>query len=84
MNSVGVGGARLYYERHGRGEPLLPITGFMIGVLDLYTRPEESHAALAEPFTRALGLPIGARTGASLAGLATDRIRRSAHVAVDR
>ena len=43
-------------------------------------------AARAEPLTRALGLPIGAaRTGASLAGLAADRLwGRSAHVAIDR
>ena len=42
--------------------------------------------ARAEPLTRALGLPIGAaRTGASLAGLAAERVlRRSAHVAADR
>jgi pimeloyl-ACP methyl ester carboxylesterase len=49
-------------------------------------RPRTGVTAVAEPFTRALGLPIGAaRTTASLAGLATDRLRRrSAHVAVDR
>jgi N-carbamoyl-L-amino-acid hydrolase len=48
-------------------------------------RARSGLTARAEPLTRALGLPIGAaRTGASLAGLATDRIRRSAHVAVDR
>ena len=40
--------------------------------------------ARAEPFTRAFGLPIGAaRTGASFAGLAADRLRRG-HVATDR
>jgi pimeloyl-ACP methyl ester carboxylesterase len=40
--------------------------------------------ARAEPLTRALGLPIGAaRTGASLAGLVADRLRRG-HVATDR
>jgi pimeloyl-ACP methyl ester carboxylesterase len=49
-------------------------------------RPRTGVGAVAEPFTRALGLPIGAaRTTASLAGLATDRLRRrSAHVAADR
>jgi hypothetical protein len=49
-------------------------------------RPRTGMTAAAEPLTRALGLPIGAaRTTASLAGLATDRLRRrSAHVAVDR
>jgi pimeloyl-ACP methyl ester carboxylesterase len=40
--------------------------------------------ARAEPLTRAFGLPIGAaRTGASLAGLAAERLRRH-HVATDR
>src|SRR4051794_31167785 len=44
VSSVSVNGARLYFERHGRGEPLLLITGFTISsavfepVLDLYTR----------------------------------------------
>jgi pimeloyl-ACP methyl ester carboxylesterase len=49
-------------------------------------RPRGGLAARAEPFTRRLGLPIGAaRTGASLAGLAVDRLRRGgAHVAADR
>jgi pimeloyl-ACP methyl ester carboxylesterase len=50
-------------------------------------RPRTGVVAAAEPLTRALGLPIGAaRTTASLAGLASDRLlrRRSAHVAVDR
>lgn len=43
MSSARVNGTRLYYERHGRGEPLLLITGFTISaavfepVLDLYT-----------------------------------------------
>jgi pimeloyl-ACP methyl ester carboxylesterase len=43
VSSVRVNGTRLYYERHGRGEPLLLITGFTISaavfepVLDLYT-----------------------------------------------
>ena len=48
--------------------------------------PRGGVAARAEPLTRALGLPIGAaRTGASLAGLMTDKLRRrSAHVAADR
>jgi 3-oxoadipate enol-lactonase len=42
--------------------------------------------ARAEPLTRAFGLPIGAaRTGASLAGLAAERLwGRNAHVATDR
>jgi 3-oxoadipate enol-lactonase len=42
--------------------------------------------ARAEPLTRALGLPIGAaRTGASLAGLTLDKLRRrDRHVATDR
>ena len=42
-------------------------------------------AARAEPLTRALGLPIGAaRTGASLAGMALDKLRgRDRHVAAD-
>jgi 3-oxoadipate enol-lactonase len=41
--------------------------------------------ARAEPITRALGLPIGAaRTGASLAGLVSDRVRgKDRHVAAD-
>jgi 3-oxoadipate enol-lactonase len=50
-------------------------------------RPREGLAARAEPFTRRLGLPIGAaRTGASLAGLALERWRGGggAHVAADR
>ena len=49
-------------------------------------RPRRGVTARAEPLTRALGLPIGAaRTGASLVGLATDRLRRgSTHVATDR
>jgi len=49
-------------------------------------RPRRGVTARAEPLTRALGLPIGAaRTGASLAGLATDRVlRRRSHVAADR
>jgi 3-oxoadipate enol-lactonase len=39
-------------------------------------RARSGVAARAEPLTRALGLPIGAaRTGASLAGLLTDRLR---------
>lgn len=38
--------------------------------------PRTGLAARAEPFTRALGLPVGvARTGRSLAGLAAGRIR---------
>ena len=42
-------------------------------------------AARTEPLTRALGLPIGAaRTGASLAGLGFDKLRRKdRHVAAD-
>jgi len=48
-------------------------------------RPRTGVVARAEPLTRALGLPIGAaRTGASLAGLAAERVRRSADVAADR
>ena len=49
-------------------------------------RARTGVAARTEPLTRALGLPIGAaRTGASLAGAMTDRLRRrSAHVATDR
>ena len=49
-------------------------------------RARTGVAARAEPVTRALGLPIGAaRTGASLAGAMTDRLRRrGAHVATDR
>jgi pimeloyl-ACP methyl ester carboxylesterase len=47
-------------------------------------RPRTGVAARAEPLTRALGLPIGAaRTGASLAGLARDRMRRRGDVATD-
>jgi pimeloyl-ACP methyl ester carboxylesterase len=47
-------------------------------------RPRTGMAARAEPITRALGLPIGAaRTGASLAGLAVDRMRRRTDVAPD-
>ena len=47
-------------------------------------RRRTGMVARAEPFTRAFGLPIGAaRTGASLAGLAADRLRRG-HVATDR
>jgi len=48
-------------------------------------RPRAGVAARAEPLTRALGLPIGAvRTGASLAGLMTDKLRRrDTHVAPD-
>ena len=39
--------------------------------------PRTGVAARAEPLTRALGLPIGAaRTGASLAGAMTARLRR--------
>ena len=39
--------------------------------------PRSGAAARAEPVTRALGLPIGAaRTGASLAGLGIDKLRR--------
>jgi pimeloyl-ACP methyl ester carboxylesterase len=47
--------------------------------------PRSGMAARAEPLTRALGLPIGAaRTGASLAGSMTDKLRRrGAHVAAD-
>jgi 3-oxoadipate enol-lactonase len=48
-------------------------------------RPRAGLAARTEPLTRALGLPIGAlRTGASLAGLAADRVRGGGHVAADR
>ena len=48
--------------------------------------PRTGVAARAEPLTRALGLPIGAaRTGASLAGLTLDKLRRrDRHVAPDR
>ncbi len=47
-------------------------------------RPRTGVAARAEPLTRAFGLPIGAaRTGASLAGLAVDRMRRRNDVAPD-
>jgi hypothetical protein len=48
--------------------------------------PRTGVAARAEPLTRALGLPIGAaRTGASLAGLMTDKLtRKGPHVASDR
>ena len=48
--------------------------------------PRRGVAARAEPLTRAFGLPIGAaRTGASLAGLMSDKLlRRSADVASDR
>ena len=55
--------------------------------------PRDSVRAKAEPFTRALGLPIGAlRTGASLVGAGTDLVRRRPaptqkeprHVATDR
>jgi len=47
--------------------------------------PRSGPAARAEPVTRALGLPIGAaRTGASLAGLGLDKLRRKdRHVAAD-
>ena len=39
-------------------------------------RPRTGLAARSEPLTRAIGLPIGAaRTGASLAGLMTDKLR---------
>jgi 3-oxoadipate enol-lactonase len=42
--------------------------------------PRTGIASRAEPLTRALGLPIGAaRTGASLAGLITDRLRQRGH-----
>jgi 3-oxoadipate enol-lactonase len=49
-------------------------------------RPRTGTAARAEPLSRALGLPIGAlRTGASLAGLVSDRLRGGeGHVATDR
>ena len=49
-------------------------------------RARSGVAARAEPITRAFGLPIGAaRTGVSLAGLVTDKLRRrDAHVATDR
>ena len=48
--------------------------------------PRAGAAARTEPLTRALGLPIGAaRTGASLAGLTLDKLRRrDRHVATDR
>jgi hypothetical protein len=48
--------------------------------------PRAGIAARTEPLTRALGLPIGAaRTGASLAALMTDKLRRKGpHVASDR
>ncbi len=48
--------------------------------------PRSGVAAHAEPLTRAFGLPIGAaRTGASLAGLMTEKLwKRSADVASDR
>jgi pimeloyl-ACP methyl ester carboxylesterase len=51
-------------------------------------RPRAGMAARAEPLTRALGLPIGAaRTGASFAGLMTDKLRDrkrvGGHVATD-
>ena len=48
--------------------------------------PRTGVAARAEPLTRALGLPIGAaRTGASLAGLMTEKLtRKGPHVASDR
>jgi pimeloyl-ACP methyl ester carboxylesterase len=40
-------------------------------------RPRSGLVARAEPLARALGLPLGAaRTGASLAGLVGDRVRR--------
>jgi pimeloyl-ACP methyl ester carboxylesterase len=47
--------------------------------------PRTGAAARAEPLTRALGLPIGAaRTGAALAGLGLDKLRRrDRHVAAD-
>jgi pimeloyl-ACP methyl ester carboxylesterase len=47
--------------------------------------PRTGVAARAEPLTRALGLPIGAaRTGASLAGMTLDKLRRrDRHVAAD-
>jgi len=42
-------------------------------------RPNRGIGARAEPLTRALGLPIGAlRTGASLLGAGTERVRRGA------
>jgi len=49
-------------------------------------RARSGVAARAEPLTRALGLPIGAaRTGASIAGAMTDRLRkRNRLVATDR
>jgi 3-oxoadipate enol-lactonase len=49
-------------------------------------RPRAGVAARVEPLSRALGLPIGAvRTGASLAGLVSDRLRGGeGHVATDR
>jgi hypothetical protein len=50
--------------------------------------PRTGAAPHWEPFTRTLGLPIGAlRSGASLAELASERIRevgRSGHVAAER
>ena len=60
-------------------------TGSIAGVRSPRGVPAPASSRRAEPLTRAFGLPIGAaRTGASLAGLATDRIKRSAHVAIDR
>jgi 3-oxoadipate enol-lactonase len=48
-------------------------------------KPREGIVAAAEPVTRAFGLPIGAiRTGASLAGLVTDKIKGGRDVAADR
>ena len=50
--------------------------------------PRTGAAARWEPFTRTVGLPIGAlRSGASLGELASERIRevgRSGHVAAER
>jgi hypothetical protein len=48
-------------------------------------RPRTGVTARAEPFTRALGLPIGAlRTGVSLGGFVVDKIKGGSDVAVDR
>jgi pimeloyl-ACP methyl ester carboxylesterase len=48
-------------------------------------RPRTGVTARAEPFTRALGLPIGAlRTGVSLGGFVADKIKGGSDVAVDR
>ena len=55
--------ARLYYERHGSGEPLLLITGFTISsavfepVLELYARALRVHP-LRQPRLGPLGAPL--------------------------